>query len=63
MAWQSEVEVERKRQAEEAHKVEMVRQLSGARRRRRQELTLVHFSAQPEPFLTQNTPETPPDTS
>jgi len=25
-------------------------------------LTLVHFSAQPEPFLTQNTPQTPPAT-
>ena len=27
-----------------------------------QGLTLVLFSAQPEPFLTQNTPWTPPDT-
>jgi hypothetical protein len=27
-----------------------------------QGLTLVHFSAQSEPFPTQNTPETPPDT-
>jgi hypothetical protein len=27
-----------------------------------QGLTLVHFSAQPEPFLTQNTPQTPPET-
>jgi len=35
MAWQSEVEGERKRQAEETHRVEMVRQLSGARGRRR----------------------------
>jgi len=26
----------------------------------RQGRTLVHFSAQPEPFLTQNTPWTPP---
>jgi len=26
----------------------------------RQGLALVHFSAQPEPFLTQNTPRTPP---
>jgi hypothetical protein len=26
------------------------------RRRRRQGLTLNHFSAQPEPILTQNTP-------
>jgi hypothetical protein len=26
----------------------------------RQGLALVHFSAQPEPFLTQNTPETTP---
>jgi hypothetical protein len=25
-------------------------------------LTLVHFSAQPEPFLTQNAPYMPPDT-
>jgi hypothetical protein len=25
-------------------------------------LALVHFSAQPDPFLTQNTPSTPPDT-
>jgi len=29
---------------------------------RRQGLTLVHFSAQPEPFLTQHAPHTPPDT-
>jgi hypothetical protein len=29
----------------------------------RQGLTLVHFSAQPEPYLTRNTPLTPPDTS
>jgi hypothetical protein len=28
-----------------------------------QGLTLVHFSAQTEPFLAQNTPSTPPDTS
>jgi beta-phosphoglucomutase-like phosphatase (HAD superfamily) len=28
----------------------------------RQGLTLVHFSAQPEPLLTQNTPQTPPNT-
>ena len=28
----------------------------GARRGLRQGLTLVHFPAQPEPFLTQNTP-------
>jgi hypothetical protein len=28
----------------------------------RQGLTLVHFSAQPEPFLTQNAHCTPPDT-
>ena len=28
----------------------------------RQGLTLVHLSAQPEPFLTQNTPCTPPNT-
>jgi len=27
----------------------------------RQGLTLIHFSAQPEPFLTQNAPCTPPD--
>ena len=27
-----------------------------------QGLTLVHFSAQPEVFLTQNTPYTPPNT-
>jgi hypothetical protein len=25
-----------------------------------QGLTLVHYSAQPEPFFTQNTPKTPP---
>ena len=29
---------------------------------RGQGLTLVHFSAQPQPFLTQNTPYTPPTT-
>jgi len=29
----------------------------------RQGLTLVHFSAQPEPFRTQNTPRIPPNTS
>jgi len=29
---------------------------SGSGRRRRRGLTLVDFSAQPEPFLTQNTP-------
>jgi hypothetical protein len=29
---------------------------------RRQGLTLVHFSAQLEPFLAQNAPETPPHT-
>jgi len=28
----------------------------------RQGLTLVHFSDQPEPLLTQNTPQTSPDT-
>jgi len=28
----------------------------------RQGLTLVHFSAQPEPYLTRNTPFTPPNT-
>ena len=28
----------------------------------RQGVTLVHFSAQPEPFLTQNTPQTSPHT-
>ena len=28
----------------------------------RQGLALVHFSAQPEPFLTQNTPSTPRNT-
>jgi hypothetical protein len=28
----------------------------------RQGLTLVHFSAQPEPFLPQNIPQTPPYT-
>jgi hypothetical protein len=28
-----------------------------------QGLTLSHFAAQPEPFLTQNTPSTPPNTS
>jgi len=28
----------------------------GTRRGERQGLTLIHFSAQPEPFLTQNTP-------
>ena len=28
----------------------------------RQGLTLVHFSAQPEPFLTPNKPLIPPDT-
>jgi len=33
------------------------------RRGRRQGLTLVHFSAQPETFLTQNTPYTPPHTT
>jgi hypothetical protein len=40
------------------------RLLAGLRRlrRRRQELTLVHFSAQPEPFLTQNTPLNTPNT-
>jgi peptidase E len=27
-----------------------------------QGLTLVHFSGQPEPFLTQSTPYTPPNT-
>jgi len=27
----------------------------------RQGLTLVHFSAQPEPFLTRNTPQIPPN--
>ena len=27
----------------------------------RQGLTLVHFSARPEPFLTENTPSTPPN--
>ena len=27
-----------------------------------QGLTLAHFPAQPEPFLTQNTPYTPPNT-
>jgi len=30
--------------------------------RERQGLTLVHFSAQPEPFLTQDTPYTPRNT-
>jgi len=29
--------------------------------RHRQGLTLVHFSAQPQPFLKQNTPCTPSD--
>jgi len=29
----------------------------------RQGLSLVHFSAQPKPFLTQNTPSTSPDTA
>jgi senataxin len=29
--------------------------------RARQGITLVHFSAQLEPFLTQNTPQTPPN--
>ena len=41
-------------------------QLEAYRRREegsRQGLTLVHFSAQPEPFLTQNTPITPHNTS
>jgi hypothetical protein len=33
-----------------------------ARMASRQGLTLVHFAAQPKPFLTQNTPRTPPDT-
>jgi len=33
---------------------------TGWARASRQGLTLVHFSAQPEPFLTQNTPYTPP---
>ena len=28
-----------------------------------QGLTLVHFSAQPEPFLTQHTPQSPPITT
>ena len=34
------------------------RRVAGVRARdgARQALTLVHFSAQPEPFLTQNTP-------
>jgi dsDNA-specific endonuclease/ATPase MutS2 len=30
--------------------------------RRGQGLTLVHFTPQPEPFMTQNTPYTPPGT-
>jgi isopenicillin N synthase-like dioxygenase len=34
----------------------------GAERPRRQELTLVHLSAQPEPYLTPNTPFPPPNT-
>ena len=40
-----------------------VRPASASRTARSQGLTLVHFSAQPEPFLTQNTPLIPTQTA